>query len=175
MEMMPLPQSNTPDVAFDGSDVEADGSDMESLDSRSDSEEELDEKANTATGISSKSAGWSEALRQRQLRGQMITKQVNEIEARARQHEHPVAVRRVRDVAPNEQRHGIRHSARAKSDARRIDGPAGELAHGVVDRDVASLREQEVGPASADGSDKFIKDFVSAWTKVMSLDRFDLK
>jgi catalase-peroxidase len=29
--------------------------------------------------------------------------------------------------------------------------------------------------ASADAHDKFIKDFVSAWTKVMHLDRFDLK
>lgn len=29
--------------------------------------------------------------------------------------------------------------------------------------------------ACADGSEKFIHDFVSAWTKVMNLDRFDLK
>ena len=28
--------------------------------------------------------------------------------------------------------------------------------------------------ASADGKDKFVKDFVAAWTKVMNLDRFDL-
>jgi catalase-peroxidase len=28
--------------------------------------------------------------------------------------------------------------------------------------------------ASADGHDKFVKDFVAAWTKVMNLDRFDL-
>jgi catalase-peroxidase len=28
--------------------------------------------------------------------------------------------------------------------------------------------------ASADGQVKFVEDFVSAWTKVMSLDRFDL-
>ena len=28
--------------------------------------------------------------------------------------------------------------------------------------------------ASADGSEKFVKDFVAAWTKVMELDRFDL-
>jgi catalase-peroxidase len=27
---------------------------------------------------------------------------------------------------------------------------------------------------SADSQDKFIKDFVAAWTKVMNLDRFDL-
>ena len=28
--------------------------------------------------------------------------------------------------------------------------------------------------ASADGKDKFIKDFIQAWTKVMNLDRFDI-
>jgi catalase-peroxidase len=28
--------------------------------------------------------------------------------------------------------------------------------------------------ASADASDKFVKDFAAAWTKVMNLDRFDL-
>jgi catalase-peroxidase len=29
--------------------------------------------------------------------------------------------------------------------------------------------------ASSDAEKKFIKDFVAAWTKVMNLDRFDLK
>jgi catalase-peroxidase len=29
--------------------------------------------------------------------------------------------------------------------------------------------------ASADGKDRFVKDFVNAWTKVMNLDRFDLR
>ena len=28
--------------------------------------------------------------------------------------------------------------------------------------------------ASADGKDKFIKDFIQAWIKVMNLDRFDI-
>ena len=28
--------------------------------------------------------------------------------------------------------------------------------------------------ASADAKEKFVKDFVKAWTKVMELDRFDL-
>ncbi len=28
---------------------------------------------------------------------------------------------------------------------------------------------------SADAKEKFVKDFVVAWTKVMNLDRFDLK
>jgi catalase-peroxidase len=26
-----------------------------------------------------------------------------------------------------------------------------------------------------DGQDRFVKDFVAAWTKVMNLDRFDVK
>jgi len=29
--------------------------------------------------------------------------------------------------------------------------------------------------AGADAKEKFVKDFVGAWTKVMNLDRFDLK
>ena len=29
--------------------------------------------------------------------------------------------------------------------------------------------------ASADAKEKFVKDFVAAWSKVMELDRFDLK
>jgi catalase-peroxidase len=29
--------------------------------------------------------------------------------------------------------------------------------------------------AAADGKEKFIQDFVKAWTKVMNLDRFDLR
>jgi len=29
--------------------------------------------------------------------------------------------------------------------------------------------------ASADANQKFVNDFVAAWTKVMNLDRFDLK
>ena len=29
--------------------------------------------------------------------------------------------------------------------------------------------------ASSDAEPKFIKDFIAAWTKVMNLDRFDLK
>ena len=29
--------------------------------------------------------------------------------------------------------------------------------------------------ASADAKEQFVKDFVAAWTKVMNLDRFDLK
>ena len=29
--------------------------------------------------------------------------------------------------------------------------------------------------ASSDAKEKFVKDFVAAWTKVMNLDRFDLK
>jgi catalase-peroxidase len=29
--------------------------------------------------------------------------------------------------------------------------------------------------AASDAKEKFVKDFVSAWTKVMNLDRFDLR
>ena len=29
--------------------------------------------------------------------------------------------------------------------------------------------------ASSDGAEKFVRDFVAAWTKVMELDRFDLR
>lgn len=29
--------------------------------------------------------------------------------------------------------------------------------------------------ASADAHEKFVQDFIAAWTKVMNLDRFDLK
>ena len=29
--------------------------------------------------------------------------------------------------------------------------------------------------AESDGAQKFVHDFVAAWTKVMNLDRFDLK
>lgn len=39
----------------------------------------------------------------------------------------------------------------------------------------AELRAIAEVYASADGKEKFVKDFVAAWTKVMELDRFDLK
>jgi catalase-peroxidase len=29
--------------------------------------------------------------------------------------------------------------------------------------------------ASSDAKEKFVKDFIAAWNKVMNLDRFDLK
>ncbi|VVM41651.1 Catalase-peroxidase [Pseudomonas fluorescens] len=38
----------------------------------------------------------------------------------------------------------------------------------------AQLRALAEVYASSDGKDKFVKDFVAAWTKVMNLDRFDL-
>ena len=38
----------------------------------------------------------------------------------------------------------------------------------------AELRAVAEVYASADGPEKFVKDFVAAWTKVMNLDRFDL-
>jgi catalase-peroxidase len=39
----------------------------------------------------------------------------------------------------------------------------------------SELRAVAEAYAAADGSEQFAKDFVAAWTKVMSLDRFDLK
>jgi catalase-peroxidase len=39
----------------------------------------------------------------------------------------------------------------------------------------AELRALAEVYACADGKEKFVKDFVAAWNKVMNLDRFDLK
>ena len=39
----------------------------------------------------------------------------------------------------------------------------------------AQLRAVAEVYASADGQERFVKDFVKAWTKVMNLDRFDVK
>lgn len=39
----------------------------------------------------------------------------------------------------------------------------------------AELRAIAEVYASADGKDKFVQDFIQAWTKVMNLDRFDIK
>jgi catalase-peroxidase len=38
----------------------------------------------------------------------------------------------------------------------------------------AELRAVAEIYAAADGGDKFVQDFIGAWTKVMTLDRFDL-
>ncbi|MNP74522.1 Catalase-peroxidase [compost metagenome] len=39
----------------------------------------------------------------------------------------------------------------------------------------AQLRALSEVYGSGDGGDKFVRDFVAAWEKVMELDRFDLK
>jgi catalase-peroxidase len=39
----------------------------------------------------------------------------------------------------------------------------------------AELRAIAEVYGSADGQEKFVRDFVAAWDKVMTLDRFDLK
>jgi catalase-peroxidase len=39
----------------------------------------------------------------------------------------------------------------------------------------SELRAVAEAYAAADGDEQFAKDFAAAWTKVMSLDRFDLK
>ena len=38
----------------------------------------------------------------------------------------------------------------------------------------SELRAVSQAYASSDGEEQFVRDFVAAWTKVMSLDRFDL-
>jgi catalase-peroxidase len=38
----------------------------------------------------------------------------------------------------------------------------------------SELRAVAEAYASDDGEEKFVNDFVAAWTKVMTLDRFDL-
>jgi catalase-peroxidase len=38
----------------------------------------------------------------------------------------------------------------------------------------SELRAVAEAYASGDGEERFVDDFVTAWTKVMSLDRFDL-
>ena len=42
-------------------------------------------------------------------------------------------------------------------------------------RDGAQLRALAEVYASADAGEKFVRDFVAAWDKVMNLDRFDLR
>jgi len=39
----------------------------------------------------------------------------------------------------------------------------------------SELRAVAEAYASDDGEEQFVTDFVAAWTKVMALDRFDLK
>ena len=51
-----------------------------------------------------------------------------------------------------------------------MDGSRVDLAFGSNSR----LRALSEVYASADGKEKFVHDFVAAWTKVMNLDRFDL-
>jgi catalase-peroxidase len=53
---------------------------------------------------------------------------------------------------------------------RRSSGPRVNLIFGSH----SQLRALAEVYASADSKEKFVKDFVAAWTKVMNLDRFDL-
>ncbi|HVU59147.1 MAG TPA: catalase/peroxidase HPI [Puia sp.] len=59
-----------------------------------------------------------------------------------------------------------RKTAKLKWTATRVD---------LVFGSHAELRAIAEVYGSADGKDKFVKDFVAAWNKVMNLDRFDLK
>ena len=48
---------------------------------------------------------------------------------------------------------------------------------GEIEQSMDQAAPQEAGGevyASADAREKFAKDFVAAWTKVMNLDRFDI-
>ncbi len=45
---------------------------------------------------------------------------------------------------------------------------------GAHSREIPQLRALAEVYASADAKEKFVQDFVAAWTKVMELDRFDL-
>ena len=58
-----------------------------------------------------------------------------------------------------------RHTNELKCTATRVD---------LIFGSNSELRALAEVYASADGQEKFIKDFVAAWNKVMSLDRFDL-
>ncbi len=51
-----------------------------------------------------------------------------------------------------------------------MDGDAGDLIFGSN----AQLRALAEVYASGDAQEKFVKDFVAVWDKVMNLDRFDL-
>ncbi len=60
------------------------------------------------------------------------------------------------------------------------DRASGELKYTATPVDLifgshSELRALAETYASSDAGEQFIRDFVSAWTKVMSLDRFDLK
>ena len=57
-----------------------------------------------------------------------------------------------------------------KSGALRYTGTRADLVFGSN----STLRAYAEVYASSDAGDKFTRDFVAAWTKVMNLDRFDL-
>jgi hypothetical protein len=44
----------------------------------------------------------------------------------------------------------------------------------TIDAETVHIGAPLGGYACADSQEKFVKDFVAAWTKVMNLDRFDL-
>ena len=52
--------------------------------------------------------------------------------------------------------------------------PDYELSDRLVITAPAQLRAIAEVYASADATEKFVRDFVAAWNKVMNLDRFDL-
>jgi catalase-peroxidase len=77
----------------------------------------------------------------------------------------------------------MRISWRATSDAKEeyeaVDAATGEIAWTGTRADLvfgsnAQLRAIAEVYGSADAKEKFARDFIAAWTKVMNLDRFDL-
>jgi catalase-peroxidase len=71
-------------------------------------------------------------------------------------------------------------TGRCRREAGASSGATGELKWSATPVDLifgsnAELRAVAEAYASADGQEEFVQDFVAAWTKVMTADRFDLK
>lgn len=43
-----------------------------------------------------------------------------------------------------------------------------------IEQVTGGFLRMQIGGASDDAKEKFVRDFVAAWTKVMNLDRFDM-
>jgi len=85
-------------------------------------------------------------------------------------------------LLPQPAGHGTKWSKSAKTDGlyEGHDRKTGELRWTATPVDLvfgsnAELRAVAEVYASAGGKEKLVRDFVAAWTKVMNLDRFDLR
>ena len=99
-------------------------------------------------------------------------------------------VRRLHQAARNADQRLLREPARhghgVEADVRRrghLRGPRPRDGRSQVDRPAASISSSDRTPSSArsrrstrsdDAKEKFVRDFVAAWDKVMNLDRFDV-